>query len=314
MVILIPVFCLLIWYNPFVQDQNLSSVEIAQMPLYSLLKSFIYTEFLLKLAGLIFILAIALYLNHLNTKFIFIAERTYLPSIIYIFIFCSLIYKRELIPAMPAALLFLMAMERLYDSYKTEKLSYNVFDAGLLLGIASLFYFNITYFILFIWISLLLIRKFYWREWVFSVLGFTIPYYLVFSYYYLFDHNVRVFLLTIRDNILLHNKLAFTTIQYASGAFLILIILLASQYIMNVYAAKKIFTRKSYSLFLVIFLIFIAALLSIPSASIELITIGAIPLSFLLSHYFIRTYRPRFVDIVFDIFVIVFIVSQVVRL
>ena len=314
-VILIPLIGLIIWYNPLSLSQNIQSTSQTAMPLYSLLHSILQPHiFVSKLVGLVLFLSISFYLNHLNTKYIFIAERTYLPSIIYITIVCIHINFKNLYPAIPATLFLLISIDRLFDSYKEEKLTYNVFDSGMLIGIASLFYFNMIFFIVFFWAALIIVRQFYWREWIYILMGISIPYLLLFSFYYMTNRSFEDIFQAINDNFLVHHKVLLNKIQYIAGGYILLLLLLASQYIIRIFPSKKILARKSFNLFLVAFLVSMAIYLFIPSASNEMIFITTIPVSFLISQYFIRPRKLRWLEIIFDLLIIVLILSQVILL
>lgn len=313
-VILIPLIGLVLWYNPFFLHQNISEPALSAMPLYGfLLKSLQFSPFLTKFFGFVLFLSISLYLNHLNTKYIFISERTYLPSIFYIII-CSLVSRNvTLFSALPAALFLLFAIERIFDSYKDEKLSYNVLDAGLLLGIASLFYFKIIFFVIFFWSVLLVIRKFYWREWLYVVLGVLVPYLLLLSLYYLFNKDNKVIFHAIKDNFTVYSHINLSKMQNISVSYLLLLLLLSSQYIIHIFSSKKIFQRKSYNLFLIAFLICVAIYFFIPSASLDLIYISAIPITFLFSNYFTRSRKSRWIVFLFDLLILMLILTQIFK-
>jgi hypothetical protein len=313
-VVLIPLIGLVIWYNPFFVHHNFQGVTtMHEMPLYDLLLSILQMHPLLsKLLSFVIFIGVSFYLNHLNTKYIFIAERTYLPSIIYISIACILINIKGLYPSLPAALFLLIAIERLLDTYKDERLSYNVFDSGLLVGIASLFYFNILFFIIFFWIALLIVRKFYWREWLYILMGAFLPYLLLFSFYYLTNRNFELIFQPVKDNFIIHNKIHLSRIQDIAGIFIIVLILLASQYIMRIFSSKKILARKSYNLFLVAFLVSLAVYYCVPAASIDIIFIACIPVSFLVSHFFIRPRKSRWLEVIFDLLIIGLILTQLI--
>jgi hypothetical protein len=313
--VLIIIIGLIIWYNPLLKYQSLHEASTASMPLYSVLQTILQSHIIFsKLLGFILFLGISFYLNHLNTKYIFISERTYLPSIIYIIIVSITIYNKNFYPTLPATLFFLIAIERLFDTYKDEKLSYNVFDAGLLIGIASLFYFSILFFIVFFWAVLLMIRKFYWREWLYVLMGAAVPYIFLFSFYYLTNRDNEIIFHAIKDNFIVHNNINLSKIQLIAGFYIILLLLLSSQYIIQIFPSKKIFARKSFNLFLIAFLLSLLIYFFIPCVSIELIFIGSIPLSFLISHFFIRPRKSRWIELIFDLLIIILILTQVIKL
>ncbi len=291
-----------------------TEVAITAMPLYNFFQNLtISYPFISKITGLLILLAVSIFLNHLNTKYILIPGRTYLPSIIYIVIVCGILKYKCLYPALPATFFLLLALERLFDLYKIEKLSYNSFDAGLLISLASLFYFNIIFFIVFIWIVLALIHQTYWREWLYVIIGASVPYIFLFSIYYLSNHDPHLIYKAIRENFSFHNKITLSKLQYITIGYISILIILASAHLIRVYPSTKIFPRKLFNLFLIAFLISVAIFFSVPSASFEMIFIGAVPLSFLVSHYFLTTRKTKLIEFIFDLFIIIFVISQIFK-
>jgi hypothetical protein len=266
-----------------------------------------------RIAGFILLLAIAFILNHQNTKYIFIPERSYMPAIIYLVIVCGLVSYRGYHPALPATIFLLLAFERMLDSYKNENLSYNPFDAGFLLGLGSLFYFNIIFFIVFLWAALAILRPFYWREWLYTLLGAAIPYFVLFSIYYLANLKTETIIIAIKSNFNFHATLDLNKSQLVFMGFLAILILLASQYILKIMPNKKILPRKSYNLFLIEFFIIILIFFCIPSATSELVYIIAVPVSMLISHFFVTARKTRLLEIVFDLLVVFLLVLQLFR-
>ena len=314
-VIIIPLICFAIWFNPLIGVNINSHVDTSIMPFYAyLLKVFPPYTYISKLIGAILVVIIAFMISRLNTKFIIISERTYLPSIIYIFIVCGLIPNKELYSVLPAIIFFLIAFEKILDSFKFESLSYKIFDAALFLSIASLFYFNILFFIIFIWISIITLRPFHWREWVFILLGVFVPYFVLFSLYYLSNTSIEPILTAIKGNFIFETSFTINNAQYALVSILILLMLISSRFIMQVSSSKKILVRKSFNLFLWLFIITIAGYFAINSAGIEMVFIGAIPVSYLLSVFFITARQTRWMEILFDMFVISLIVTQVLKM
>ena len=266
-----------------------------------------------RITGFILLLIIAFLLNHQNTKYIFIPERSYMSAVIYLVIVCGLVTYRGYHPVLPATIFLLVALERMLDSFKNENLSYNPFDAGFLLGLGSLFYFNIIFFIILLWAAIAILRSFNIREWFFTLLGVAIPYFLLFSIYYLVNLKSENIIIALKSNFIFHNALDLSKAQYVFLGFLALLILIASQYILKIMPNKKILPRKSYNLFLIEFFIVILLYFSIPSAATELIYIIALPASMLLSHMFVTARKTRLLEITFDLLIVLLIVLQLFR-
>jgi hypothetical protein len=254
-IILIPIAAFFLWFKSITGDiQHVYDSTNHAMPLFKLvLQMFSGNPKLSHFIALVLSLLCAFLLNRLNTKFIFIPERTYLPAIIYIVLVSSSISIQVLNPAVFAALFIIFALERIIDSYKIEQLSYNIFDASLLIGVASLFYFNAIFFIVFIWAGLILIRPFHIREWIYTILGTVLPYFILFSVYFIADIDYKTVLQSVNYSFLnpVHVTLKLTnTIFYGYVVFLIL---LASLFILSVFG--DVFVVLAYIFFYIFCLI-----------------------------------------------------------
>jgi hypothetical protein len=73
-------------------------------------------------------------------------------------------------------LLLIILLNIVLNIYGRKEPYRHVFDAGLLIGIASMIYFPVIYFLVFVWLCLMLFQIFTWREWVIPVIGLAIPY------------------------------------------------------------------------------------------------------------------------------------------
>jgi hypothetical protein len=314
MLVIIPLIILICWINP-ITHSNINIDTNSTMPLYALfIRIFPLNEFMSKILGCFILAAIALLISRLNTKFIFIPERTYLPSIIYIMIVFSIIHIDLAHPLLIAMLLFLLAFERMLDSYKNENLTYNSFDASLFIGIASLFYFQSIFLLLFIWATLSVLRPFYWREWVFTILGAGLPYVFFFGIAYLFNLDLGSFYNAVEICFLKTSISSFELHEYIFLAFLFIVVVLSSQYIMKTMGSIKILARKSFNLFLFLFLFSVLLYSTINSMSTEIVILSGLPLSMVISNYFIISRKNKWKEILFDLFVLVFILTQLLNL
>jgi hypothetical protein len=314
MLVVIPLIILACWINPMTKSNFIIDYNNV-MPLYALfIEAFPPTGFMFGFLGYLLITTIVLLITRLNTKYMFIPERTYLPSIIYTIIVFSTIHIDVAHPLLIVILLFLLAFERLLDSYKNESLTYNAFDASLLIGIASLFYFNASFLLLFIWTLLSVIRPFYWREYVFTIIGYGLPYFFYIGIGYLIDLNMSDFYNAIETSFTQKVLAIFTSSEYIFLGFLFIILCISSQYIIKTMGSIKILARKSFNLFLFLFLLSLIMYIAIGSVTTEIIIISALPLSMVISNYFIVSRKSKWKEILFDLLILAFILSQVVNL
>jgi hypothetical protein len=139
----------------------------------------------------------------------------------------------------------------------------------------------------FIWVGLAVLKPFNWREWVFTFTGFLVPIFFTFSFYYLlYNDPLRLY----------HDyKAAFSIGFYFSNyhvstiiflGTLVLLILIASQFMLRTFQSMKILPRKAFTIIFWLFVNTLAVYILIRQASVEMIFLAAIPVSYLLTNYF----------------------------
>jgi len=288
-IMLIPILGILLWMRAFMHPSDgVFLFDTHPMPSYKLISELIPVgSFIGTFVALLLVVAQALLLVRLNTRFILINNRTYMPAIVFILLTASIPDLQRLNPVIFSGFFLLLGIELMFNGYQKGKVAYEFFTASFFISLGGTFYLYLLFFIFIVWVSLIILRPFNWREWTFSILGFLLPWLFVFSYYYLL-HNEP-------NRILLDMTKAFNTdydfpeyslLTYIFGGFGGLLILIASQFIIKGFTSKKIIPRKAFLIFLWLFINCLGVYLLVDQASVELIFLAAIPLSFLLSHYF----------------------------
>ena len=292
-ILILLIFIALIWFPGF-QIQNVRSLTFEKYPglLYKAFTVFSANKILAsRITALLLYLLIGILIVRLNTKYFFIPVRTQLPAVIYMFIISSVVVIQRFNPVIVSSLILILVIDRIFGSYKYEGVAYHFFDAALLISLSSMIYINSFFFISFVWIGLLLLRSFNWREWSFSIIGFLLPYLFLCIYFYVTDRSIDDLLIdTIRKNfevgLPLSDKIA--DIKFIAIA-LTLFIILTSLFMMHKFDTKKTYARKYLLFFLWMFVILTILFILLPSFGIEYILIVAIPLTYLFSHYFVFT-------------------------
>jgi len=304
--ILIPVIVLALWFRsfltpgffPFFEGEN-------SMPLYSPLSQLLTGSPLINNAvAAALVILLSFMILRLNTVYDFIQIRTFLPSNIFVLIASGLLSLHTLHPVYFGAFFFLLCIERIFNAYEEEIAYSTSFDAGFFLAVGSLFYLNLIFYFPVIWIGLLLMRKNReWRDFVLSLTGMVLPWLFAFSWYFLTDslEELRAIIL---QNITTSNSFLRDSIPFQVYlGFLTIITLWSSLFLMGQYDAKKISTRKYFQIFFLIFLISVLLFFLIPAASMEILVIMAVPLTFLISNYLIAL-KSQFWG---NLFILVFI-------
>lgn len=274
------------------------------MPLFALLMYFLGNGFASRLIALILLIITGFMLIRLNTKFIFIQDRTYLPLFFFLLLAGGYFQFQQLNPLIPAVIFLLIALERMLGTYRIDKLSMNPFEASFMVSIASLFYAPSIFFLILIWVAVGLLRPGYWREWIYTILGFAMPYLFLYSYYYLANKDIELQSRTLLDFLFIHYSPGISSASFRLFLlYLFLLVLLSSFYMVRYYPAKKILARRTFVLLFWWFLTVFGVYLIIPSVSGEILILASVPISYVLAHFFMYAKsRLWIMELLFDSF------------
>lgn len=128
--------------------------------------------------------AAALWLNKIVNDFSLIFKNTHLPSLLFVVITGIFPTFFTLDAAILIIFLQLWMFIRLFKLYKSNQATIIAFDLGVIVSLASLFYFPAIAWILLVWLALLIFRSFNWREWASSIMGAITPYIFVAFFYF----------------------------------------------------------------------------------------------------------------------------------
>lgn len=292
--ILFPLVGLALLTTSFILGDHLNLIEKHQDSLY--LFSFSKTAIPYQLAICINFLAVMLIcveLLHLNSRFTFSNERTFLPVYLYLFIVYAFTEFHVIQAALFSTLFLVWTLRILFATFDKRSAIDNAFNAGLFIGIASIFQIQLALMALLIPISIIIIRKnVCWRELVTPFLGVILPWLLYISYFYI-TNNIESLCKSTDQyfNISKANwKSQWPIIGYIS--FLVILIAASNIVIFKQYGVMNIAIRRYYKVFALFFgFSLILLLFAIIPNSIAVFM--AVPLSFLFTNFFINS-RSKF--------------------
>jgi len=304
----------LLWISAFLNPQlpcpNI--YETRPMPLYSVVKFLIGSK---PLPGVIFsfaILSIMLFLLvNFNTSVFFINERTFLPAVIYV-LFSALFPEYQVLnPVLPATLFLMLSFRRIMDSYRKQGIAFNFFDASVLISLGSLFYANLIWFGLLVLIGIALLRPGNINEISSALIGLVTPYILIFGLYYVLGKDPGILLGDIRENLFGDSQgYSFQRLTIVVLIYSGIIMLISTVYLLQGINSKKIKSRKTFYLLLWGFFLSLAVYFFLPSVSVELVWITAIPASYLLANYFVFAKKKIIPEIIFSGFFLLVLLVQ----
>jgi hypothetical protein len=288
--IFIPFIGILLWLGPvLIGPKSYYLSHEVHMPVYEFLEIYINKfSFLPQLIALILVLSIGFLMVRINTRFILINNRTYLPAIIFVLLTSGIPEAQNLNPAIIACFAILFMIEKVLDSYRYEGLFYEFFTAAFVLGVGALIYPLLIFYQIVLWIGIAYLRQFNWREWAFTILGLITPYIFAFSYCYIILDDAGIIINNFNQFYNSHQYYSSLPLFVLGFVIIVtLIIAISSQAIIKMFPTRKIVSRRAFSMFFWLFLLTVALYIVFNRASLELTYIAAIPVAFLLSNYLV---------------------------
>jgi hypothetical protein len=314
-VIMIFIISMLLWAGSFLHPHELAAQVSPDrpMPLYYILEKLTYLgPFVSVLSAYFLVMLISFLLVNLNTSDLFIGERTFLPGLFYILISGIFISQQTLNPVLPAAIFLIMASRRIMDSYKIMGVAYSFFDAGLLIGLGSLFYFNFIWFGFLLIIGIAILRTGNPKEIIISILGLATPLFLIYGFLFITGKDLGSLMSDARYNLFGEaDHHIFSTIEIAAIIVTGVVLLISLFKLLPSLSGKKIKSRKTFNLLIWTLLLSVILYFVSHSASVELIWIAGVPVSYIISHFFVYA-RRRFIPEI--MFVSLFLVVALVQI
>ncbi|NOZ47793.1 MAG: hypothetical protein GXO79_13580 [Chlorobi bacterium] len=272
------------------------------MPLYTLLLSVLHgNNFMIVLLGVILIILEAYYLVRLNLKYFFIEKRTYLPAMFFILISAILFLKTGFHPVFIGILFLLISLDKIFkEAEKSSKLSV-FFDIGLFIAIGSLFYANLLFFIVFIFWGTISLGILNIRKSLVIITGVLACYFCLWFYYF-FTDNTTTFVELFTGNYFGETpsiQAHYTLIAF--GIYLSVLFFMSLLSLLFRINQKRIIARKYINVLIILFFIVLLYYFFIPGFSIAVAYILAVPVSFLLTDYFVHIRLKWIGEVFFDI-------------
>jgi len=288
--LLVPFLAIALWIRSFIHPQAFPFYPGEDsMILYQPLRYLLEGNLLLNnIVALIFIILLAFLILKLNVQYSFIRVRSVLPACLFILIASGMTDLHAMHPVYPAALFLLLTIDRIFNAYEKESIHSNAFDAGTYLSIGSLFYMNLVFFFPLLWFGFIILKqKVNWREYFLTTIGFALPWLAALAYYFAVGKKEELSQ-TIQLNFNPHQlflKENLPILIYVG--YLVLLTIMGSIFLLSQYADKRITSRKYFKIFFWIFLISVILIGANRAVSQEIILLLALPLTYLISNYFI---------------------------
>jgi len=247
-----------------------------------------------------------------NNRFLLIEKFSYLPSVCFVLLIGGIPEIHLLNPAIIATILLVISFGTIAKSLETERLSYLYFTASVFISIATFFYQYMYVYMLAVWAALALYRPGHWREWVFTVLGFALPLFFAFSWFFLVDDDYTKAGVFIKE-IFSINRIP-PSISLPSTIFMLLCMVIgvfAALRLTQYLGTKKVIYSRRANILILISAITAGLVIIVPDTLPFAWYLLAFPMSFFIANYLANTRSFRWGNFVL---LILFIAVATVRI
>ncbi len=190
----------------------------------------------------------------------------YLPGMAYLLLTSLVPEFNVLSSQLVVTVFYLIIFIQIFRSFKPNVAKTDIFNAGLMLGLATTFFTPSLVFLAWLIIALALLRPFKLNEWLLMLLGLLTPYYFAIAILYLKNSDFSILFTQFDFGVNTQSP----TLWIAGAVFLILAPLLTGAYYSQSYAGRMlIHVRKAWSLFFIFILVCILAIFFSPTAGYE---------------------------------------------
>lgn len=129
----------------------------------------------------------AIFINYIVASHGVLYKNTFLPALFYVLINSMFFVQNELTPQLISTTFILFLFQRLCYLYQSQNPLLVVLDAGLYLGVAVLFNYDLLLYLPFILISVIIFTSFNVRYLIITLIGIMVPLYFMMVYFYSID-------------------------------------------------------------------------------------------------------------------------------
>ncbi len=311
--ILIPIIAFLFWMEPLKAPASLAVYPgEGMMPLYTFFAKF-YTGSSVwpVLTGFILILLNSLILSMLSYEFQFLQHRTFLPGILYVSVVSSFPSLQTFHPVYPATLFVLISVYYIFSTYHRRNEISSTFNASFFLSIGALFYLPVLMLLPLIWISIFVLQKNdNWRLLVIPLIGISLPWLILWSFLFVSGSD-QAFISSIFQGMKsVNNQFIFNIGFLVITAFIFLLSAFGSITLINSVNIRKMSTRKYFIILYWMLGFSIPSAFLLPSTGLGVIALSSIPVSFLISHFFMAGKRGFWREFLFLLFLLTLVANH----
>lgn len=165
----------------------------AEGVLYSSLLQYNESRILLLLLSAASLLGGAFLLNFILNSNETLSRSSFFPAFVMVLISSEALCSYDFHPGFTANLLIILGMMRMMQSYRVDEAKAMFFDGAFMISSATLIYFPALTLLPMVFVCLLVLRPFVWREWALALMGIITPHLLAGSVMYVMGRLHRYY-------------------------------------------------------------------------------------------------------------------------
>ncbi len=283
------------------------------MPFYNLIFGAIHTTPVINRIVTIFLLWIVCYmLIRISFRYVLLEFRSLMPAIFFLIFSVALPSAQQVSPALVGSIFYLLCFAILFDVADKRPDTFSVFAASMVLVLGSMFYLKLIWFVPLIWISLVTMRSATIRELLYPVVAYLLLGLFLITWYWVVQDNGKEFIRLIGENLRFEGSFKpYHYSAYISYGFYMLLVLIASIYMVNRFQARKTVIQNIYQVMFYMFVGGLLFFLFIARFDATNLVYISFPVAFILSNYFHRRKNPWFHELILWIVVGLLVYVQV---
>lgn len=315
--ILLLVVGLLLWADGFIFYNKVSLVVDDPAPLYGLFAAMLQGMPMLSLVVAFTLLLLQVFIvNYIAQSNSLLSRPSWLPGFLYLVMMSSDPSLISFHPLLLANLFLLIALARALLAYSEGEVMLEVFNVGFLIALAGLFYYPALLFFLWLIVVMGIYFLLHPRGLAAAIMGFLTPFFFLLTYFYLSDQlEVRLEQMLAQYDPLLILEQSYSPFSTMMIVFLGLLSFLAFMKLTMVFITDKpVRIRKRFRVLIYFFVFSLLSVLVVTDYFEVHHALMMIPLSVVLSVFFIEMKRKWLAEVVFYLFLALVIAGKVIEL
>jgi len=182
------IISILLWMGGFMHPVSMPVEPDISTPIYNLVYSWLHNfPFPTTLIAFTLLLFSALLLNYILIINQVMPKNSLISALIFIVLMSSDRYLLTLHPVLISMPIMIFVVHIILDAHDKQDLTRSSLSLGILISLASMIYFPAIFLIPVIWLAYMVYSIASFKEWIITLIGFTIPYLYVFTWYFISD-------------------------------------------------------------------------------------------------------------------------------